>query len=263
MTYSPVVPFGGLAGWQFLQRTRSAQMKAFVASGSTTRNTDYFRENISKIQSVGQLMDDRKLLTVALGAFGLEEDINNRAFIREVLMSKTNGERSLASRLSDKRYLELAKTFGFGDVSPPNTVLSDFGAKIVERYNTQAFEVAIGGIDPNLRLAASLEREIGAVVAKGASEKANWFHVLGNPALREVFLGAMQLPKSIASMDIDRQAEVMMEKATRIFGSSELSEFTESDQREKLTRLFLLRADLSPSSNAVSGGSVALAILAG
>jgi hypothetical protein len=59
---------------------------------------------------------DRRLLEVALGAFGLDDDIRNRFFIRKVLEEGTTSpSRRFANRLSDKRYLALAETFGFGD----------------------------------------------------------------------------------------------------------------------------------------------------
>lgn len=38
----------------------------------------YFRAKIGSVKTAEQLVSDRRLLKVALGAFGLEADINNR-----------------------------------------------------------------------------------------------------------------------------------------------------------------------------------------
>ena len=85
MSYQPVIPSAGLAGWNFLQRTYDAQFKAFNASAQLQRDTDYFREKVGEIQSAEDLVKDRRLLSVALGAFGLQDDIDNRYFIQKIL----------------------------------------------------------------------------------------------------------------------------------------------------------------------------------
>ncbi len=82
MSFTPVVPVGGYAGWTFLARTREAQKQAFVASASQQRDEAYFRAKIGGISTAEELVADRRLLSVVLGAFGLEADIDNRYFIR-------------------------------------------------------------------------------------------------------------------------------------------------------------------------------------
>ncbi len=78
MTFQPVVPLGGYAGWAFLNRTQTAQQSAFDESATIVRQTSYFEENIGNITTAEDLVNDRRLLEVALGAFGLDEDINNK-----------------------------------------------------------------------------------------------------------------------------------------------------------------------------------------
>ena len=85
MTYQPVLPLSGYAGWALLNRTIAVQTAAFNKSPEITRDTDYFAANISKVTTAEDLVKDRRLLRVALGAFGLDDDINNKAFIQKVL----------------------------------------------------------------------------------------------------------------------------------------------------------------------------------
>ena len=80
--YQPVLISSGLTGWQFLQRTYDQQRIAFDQSVELKRETDHFAEKISQITTAEELVADRQLLTVALGAFGLEDDINNTFFIQ-------------------------------------------------------------------------------------------------------------------------------------------------------------------------------------
>ena len=60
----------------------------------------------------GELQDVAKPV-VALGAFGLQDDLPNRFFIQKVLEGGTLSTDSLANKLSDPRYAALAKAFGF------------------------------------------------------------------------------------------------------------------------------------------------------
>ncbi len=97
------------------------------------RDTDYFLENIGKIDTAEDLVNDRRLLSVALGAFGLDEDIDSKYFIRKVLEDGTLDPEALSNKLADKRYLDFSQAFGFGDYGiPPRTKVSDFATEIVD-----------------------------------------------------------------------------------------------------------------------------------
>ena len=103
MSFQPVIPLTGYLGWRFLERTSDAQQDIFAKSQPVQRATDHFREKIGKVNSAADLVNDRQLLSVALGAFGLDADINNRAFIQKVLEDGTLSQDALANRLADNR----------------------------------------------------------------------------------------------------------------------------------------------------------------
>lgn len=260
MTFQPVVPISGYAGWAFLERTREVQQTAFDNSSLITRQVAYFTENIGAVTSAEDLVNDRRLLEVALGAFGLSEDINNKYFLQKILEDGTLNPEALGNRLADKRYFEFAKAFGFGDFSTPRTVLSEFPEEITSAFKTNQFEVAIGNQNPNMRLALGLESALAAINDTQTTDDGRWFAIMGQPPVREVFEKALGLPSSIGALDLDQQLKTFRERSESIFGESEVSGFAEPDKQEDLLRLFLLRAD--NSSNAfTSGSSAALTIL--
>ena len=264
MTFQPALPIGGFAGWQFLNRTLETQQANFNRSPVVQRDTEYFRERIGQIETAEQLVNDRRLLKVALGAFGLENDLPNRFFIRKILEEGSIDPKALGNRLSDKRYLEMAKAFGFGDFDTPNTKLSDFADRILPGFQSRQFEVAVGNQDENLRLALNLRRDLAELAGSDRSERAKWFAVLGQPPLRKVFETAFSLPQGFGAIDLDRQVTILQERTRRSFGESSISQFTDPDKLENLTRQFLLRGDLQNASfGGFTRGAAALQLLQG
>lgn len=259
MTFQPVLPLSGYTGWRFLQRTLDAQQTAFVESASISRATDNFRENITQIQSAEDLVNDRRLLEVALGAFGLDDDINNKFFIRKILEDGTLDDNALSTRLSDKRYAEFSRAFGFGDLGS-RIDETGFLDNIIDRFEARQFEQAVGDQDDNLRLALNVESAISGIISNNESEDAQWFAIMGNAPLREVFESALGLPSGLGRIDLDQQLDIFKERSESVFGASNVSAFSDSDVQEKLVRLFLVRSELN-NNVSFSSGSVALTIL--
>lgn len=261
MSFQPVIPLGGMAGWAFLQRTRIEQQAAFEKGPAIARDVDYFSQNIGAVTSAEELVGDYRLLKVSLGAFGLEEDISNKAFIKAILDGGSLDAGALANKLADKRYLEFTKAFGFGDFSTPRTVLSNFPDEIVTAYKTRQFEVAVGEQHEDLRLSLSLERELGKIVSSQNTDDGRWFSVMGNPPLRKVFETALGLPSSFGALDIDLQLSGFRDAAERAFGDGEVAQFDNADKRAELNRLFLVRSQIANGTAAMTSGAIAVTLL--
>jgi hypothetical protein len=252
MSFQPVVPLGGFAGWQFLQRTMESQREAFDAAPRRQRDAAYFEANIGRVRTAEALVGDRRLLSVALGAFGLGEDINNRAFIRKVLEEGTTSRDALAMKLTDRRYREFSAAFGFGDAGA-RTGRAGFGQDIVEAYLTREFEIGVGETDETMRLALNLDRELPEIASRSVSDDTKWLTVLGNPPLRRVFETAFGLPQSFGALDLDRQLEEFKDRAARSLGIDSFTDFAEADQRAELTRRFLALAQIRGDFGAGGG----------
>lgn len=260
MSFQPVLPMTGYAGWRFLSRTAERQQALVAEAPLTRRDTEAFRSRIASVTSAAALVNDRQLLKVALGAFGLDDDINNKAFLQKVLESGAGDRTALANKLADKRYLEFALAFGFAEAGGPFNQTSAFAERMIARYETRQFEIAIGDRDENLRLALTATRELEALATGSASDNARWFTVMGNPPLRQVFETALGLPSSFGKLDIDRQLETLRDKTERALGDGEIGQFADAARREDLVRLFLLRGQIAGNA-AMTRGSTALTLL--
>ncbi|MEL6522591.1 MAG: DUF1217 domain-containing protein [Pseudomonadota bacterium] len=263
MTFQPVVPFGGYSGWQFLNRTLESQKETFNASAQTVREVTYFSENIGEVTTAEELVADRNLLSVALGAYGLDDDIDNRFFIQKVLEDGTLDPDALGNRLADKRYLEFSRAFGFGDSAFPSTLRTSFSEGVVTDYLDRQFEIAVGNQDENFRLAFVIERDLAELSTDDMSDDAKWFTVMGNPPLRAAFETALGLPSSFVSLDLEDQLKEFRDRLESATGDGEISQFSEPEQMENFVRLFLLRAEATAGISASTPGAGVLSLLSG
>lgn len=159
-----------MAGWRFLQRTGASQQAAFETSATIRRDVDYFREKIGSVTSATELVADRRLLKVALGAFGLEGDIDKKAFVRRVLEENLLDVKALANRLTAPAYKDMAEAFGFGGLTGAQTGRPGFAEGIVAAYKTRAFRSAVGEVNDDMRLALNFRREIADLSAGETGE---------------------------------------------------------------------------------------------
>lgn len=261
MSFQPVLPLSGFAGWSFLKRTMDRQQAALQAAPVQQRDEAYFRDRIGSIRTAEQLVNDKRLLRISLTAFGLQNDVNSKAFIQKVLEGGTLKEGSLANRLADKQYQKFSAAFGFGDFSIPRTVISTFPNEILAQFRARSFETAVGAQNNTYRLALNAEREIPALAGRQTSELAKWYSVLGNAPLREVVQTAMGLPKSFASIDLDRQVAILHDRVQSAFGTSTVSQFSDPAKMDALVRRFLFRAEAQEQAINSSPAAIALALL--
>lgn len=259
MTFQPTVPGGGLTGWAFLKRTQPAQQAAFDSSAQARRDEAHFRDRIANVRSAEDLVSDRRLLSVALGAFGLEADINSRFFIRKVLEDGTTASGALSNKLADKRYRDMSAAFGFGDPGGARTGQAGFADRMLADWRTRRFETAVGQTNNDLRLALNAEREIARIAGSSGSDATKWFTIMGNAPLRQVMERALNLPSSLGRLDVDRQLEVFRDRARTVFGSAEMAQFAAPARTEALVRRFLLQSDVAATRQ--TGGSAALQLL--
>ena len=261
--FQPVLPLSGLPGWIFLNRTMESQTKAFNAAPEIVRDTEYFEANIATVTTAKDLVNDRRLLRVALGAFGLQQDIDNRFLIQKVLEAEPSDPASLANALADDRYKQLNQAFGFGDkLFGPHTSRVGFGAEIAKRFRSRSFEVAVGEQSESLRLAMNAMRELAEIGQDGATENARWYRILGTPPLRRVFETAFGLPDGFGQLDIERQLEIFKDSARQKLGVEHIDAFADAATRDKLIKTFLLRDQIN-ALQGQSSSAIALSLLQG
>lgn len=101
------------------------------------RETAYYKENIGSVTTVDEFLDDYRLYSYAMKAYGLEDMTYAVAFMRQVLESDLSDEESFANKLEDERYRTIARAFNFlgsATASQPDAVSDRQEDQIVGLY---------------------------------------------------------------------------------------------------------------------------------
>lgn len=258
MTYNVQVGDGGYLGWKLLERTSERQREIFEKDPQIQNSRDYFAQKMNNVKDAEDLVSNYKLLSVALRAFGMDDDLKNRAFIKKVLEADPSDRKSVVNRLTDKRYLKLNQAFGFGTEGSRTSNIDVAG--ISKLYATRSFEKNIGEQHQEIELALSAQRELPDIIKSGSSNSTKWFRITGSPALRKVFEGAFGFRSTFSSISVDRQVEELKSGMQRMFGSAEVSSLSEPGNMDKLIKNYLVRVQIN-ATNISTPYSTALTIL--
>jgi len=261
--FQPAVAIGGYAGWKIFDRGATRQLQAFENQESVQRELAYFSEKISLISSPEQLIRDRRLLHIALGAFGLDSEIDKKAIIRRVLEEDVGDPGSFANRMNDLRWRSFAASFSAENLKSGRLKLMSVRDSVAERYVERAFEKAVGDADPDFRLAMNFRREVKAIASGVNADRVGWLQIMGQRPIRTVIEAAFGLPASTANLDIDRQRLIFERKSEGLFGVRSASAFLDDANVELALRRFFTKAGAQADASAGVRNAAVISLIAG
>ena len=196
LTSGPVI--SASLGYQLVESSLDKQQAAFENSGPVQNDINYFKTAIAKVTSADDLVKNYRLLKFTLTAFGLDSQINSQALIKKVLDSDLSDSDSLANKLVDPRFRQLAQAFNFAAGAASKVQDSSFVDGIVQNYVTAAFEQNAAQTNPGIRLALYFKRMAPTIT--------NWYQVLGDVPLYNVMKTTFNVSALGPSDDVDKQA---------------------------------------------------------
>jgi|GEM_PF-949795 len=129
------VPIGGISGLSQLKQNQEKSEEVLKADNFVERETTYFKENISKIASADEFIEDTRILRYSLAAYGLEEELFKTAFIKQIIESDLSDPQSAVNRISDPRWQSFAQAFVKSSADVPGPLQDDFANKqIIKSY---------------------------------------------------------------------------------------------------------------------------------
>lgn len=73
----------------------------------------YYQDNIGKVTSVDDFLNNQRLFSYAMAAYGLSDMAYAKAFMKKVLTSNLSDSSSFVNKLTDPRFLAFAKAYQF------------------------------------------------------------------------------------------------------------------------------------------------------
>src|ERR1700689_649537 len=140
-----------------ITRNYTKSLDTVAAEPQVERATAYFEQNIGSITSASQLVNNSKLYTYVMTAFGLSDMTNAKALITKVLEGGT-GSKSFAASLNDPRYTALAAAFNFQADGAATTSSSSTVSTTVANYNEQILENNTAQENPGAQMALYFQR---------------------------------------------------------------------------------------------------------
>lgn len=261
--FQPAIAIGGYAGWKVFERSLERQRDAFANQAANQHDIAYFKATISSIAKPADLVADRRLLSIALGAFGLEDELGKKAFIRKVLDEGVLDPKSFANRLNDPRWRAFAAAFSAEKLAFGSYNLPAAREEVATRFIERAFERSVGEAEGDFRLAMNFRREMKTIASSENVDRVGWLQIMGQRPLRAVVEAALGLPPSLASLDIDRQRAAFERKAESVFGTASPKAFLDDANIETSLRRFFARSGADSESNSATRGAAALSMLGG
>jgi Protein of unknown function (DUF1217) len=202
--------------------------------------TAYYEANIGSVKSIGDLVGNYRLLSYALNAYGLGDQINSKGLITKVLEGGVSNPKSLANTLPNSQWKAFAAAFNFVDsgATPPSSASAV--ATTTGDYVEQQLESDQGNQDVGVQLALYFQRVAPTVTSE--------YGILADPNLLEVAGTIMGLAPTAAS---DLQPQTLFELMP-------LSDLQDPAKLTQLTERFTAMYDYTygPSSGATSSLSV-------
>ncbi|MEW7007078.1 DUF1217 domain-containing protein [Lentilitoribacter sp. EG35] len=201
-----------LTDYRLITRDMSASLKRVSEEPVVSRETKYYLENISKVDTIEDFLADDRLFSYAMKAHGLEEMTYAKGLIRKVLEGGTEDEDALANKFTDPRYKAFAEAFDFKTHEGNATIFTKAQQGTVDKYLQQTLEENAGNDNQGVRLALYFERKLPEILEDSSSDRSIAFSLLGDNALGEVIRTALSIPPESAAANIDRQADAILDK---------------------------------------------------
>ena len=178
--------------------------KMTASQPNVTQQTKYYQENIGKVKTPADLVNNFRLFSYVLNAYGLGDQVYAKSLFQKVLEQGTGSTKNLAYTLNDPRILALAKMFNFKASEASTTSSSAVKTDVVNNYVEQTLETNQGQSNPGVQLALYFQRNAPNIKTA--------YNILADKNLLTVVQTALGISPLTAAMNVDRQATMISNK---------------------------------------------------
>jgi hypothetical protein len=227
------------AGYLAVTQNLTRYQAMTAAEPAVKTATAYYEANIGKVTSIQDFVGNYRLLSYALDAYGLGDQINAKALITKVLEGGVSNPKSLANTLSDSRWKAFAAAFDFAGRGASSVSSTSAVKTTTADYVEQQLESDQGAQDVGVQLALYFQRVAPTI--------SNEYGILADPNLLEVAQTIFGLSPMTSATNIDAQAKTLSQLMP-------ISDLQDPKKLQQLTERFTATYDLTygPGSGATT-----------
>jgi hypothetical protein len=220
--------------YTMIERSYDKLVSNYQNTGAVKNDIAYFQANIGKVKTVDDLLNNYRLYSFVMKAFNMEDKIPAKALVKKMLTGDITDKSSLIYRTTDPNIKNLYNALGMKNGQVTKNGSATWVANMVKQYATVGFENAQGDSDPAVQEALYFKRNIASVNS--------WYGVMADPTLYDVVKTALNLPDSMSSMDVTKQATLLQSKY-------DFKKFQSSTEVEKFVQRYVSFSDAQSQMN--------------
>lgn len=207
-------------------------------SKSVQSEVDYFKDRVSRLQSVDDVFKDNRLMRFILKAYDLDDQMQYPARIKQIMKDDPTSPTALVRRMTNPGYREINAALDFFKSGLTKLKGEALQKDIITRYQSARNEEQVSQLSPNLEEALYFERKIGKV--------RNGYEILGDPVLFNVAKTALNLPSFVSASKIERLKDTIESKL-------DMTKLNDSKYIKGLIERFLVLKDVETRRNEGGG----------
>jgi hypothetical protein len=231
--------------YRMISTDLTKSLKRTATKTDVARDSKYYLDNIGKVKTIDDFLNNKRLYSFAMKAFGLQDMTYATGFMKKVLTEGVSSSSSFANKLADTKYKDFATAFDFKTYGKATTATDATQKPVVDKYVRQILEEDAGSQDEGVRLALYFQRQ--APTIKSA------YNLLADKALLQVTQTAMGFSPYMSMASIDKQYQMINSKFN-------VKDFQDPVKLQKFLTRFTANWD---AENASSSTSLSNTILIG
>lgn len=217
---------------------RAKGIAAEAKDPAVAQDVAAFRRAVASAKDLKSLLAKPQARKVLLTASGLADQSDYIALVAKALSSDPADAKSLANRLTDRRFLAIAKTYDFAKSGLSVLKQSKVLDTIASGYAEVAWRKSLDANTPGLATALDFHQRAAGITST--------LQILGDATLRKVVTTALGLPLQIAIQPLEAQQAAISSRL-------DVSRFKDPKFVDKFTQRFLTES----SQNAAAAGTAA------
>ena len=208
-----------------------------AAQPAVEQATAYYQANIGSVKTPQDLVNNYRLFSYAMNAYGLGDMTYAKGLMQKVLDQGTGSQSNLAYTLNNPQILAFAKAFDFAHNGTSTTSTTAVQTGVVNNYITQTLDTNQGQSDPGVQLALYFQQNAPSITSV--------YQVLADKNLLSVVQTTLGISPQTSAEDIDTQANMLSSKLN-------LSDFKDPAKLQTFIERFSVLYDENNASSTTS-----------